>query len=165
MARSSKPITVAGVEPRGNHRVEVLWSNGTRDVIDLGPHLRAYSLYEAARAPRRFNRVRVGADGWSLTWGDDIDISIDAIELLLREQAGRMSGALFKRWRLRRGYDIADVAEILGLSRRTISYYESGRQKVPKVVGLATLYLDNSAPDGTRTRRGLPLPKAMRLAS
>lgn len=47
----------------------------------------------------------------------------------------------FKAWRERLGYTQSDAADALGLGRRTIAYYESGQQEIPRTVQLACVAL------------------------
>ena len=55
-----------------------------------------------------------------------------------------MSAAAFRGWVERHGFTLDRAAEALGLSRRTIAYYLSGAQAIPRTVMLATLGFDRS---------------------
>jgi len=44
---------------------------------------------------------------------------------------------VFLRWRWKHGLSLTAAADALGLSRRTIAYYVSGEQEVPRTVLLA----------------------------
>jgi DNA-binding XRE family transcriptional regulator len=150
MARRSKVIRLAGVKPLIRTQVEVSWSDGTSDRVDLGPHLKTYSVYKDVLSTRRFRRIHVDEYGYALTWGGDAEVAITTLERLVREQAPRMTSAVFKRWRMDRGIDQAEAARLLGLSRRTIIGYETGKQSIPRSVCLATLYLDTVLSNETR---------------
>jgi hypothetical protein len=56
------------------------------------------------------------------------------------EQSGEaMPSADFRKWMQANGLTLDGAAKALGLSRRTIAYYLSGEQPVPKTVMLATI--------------------------
>jgi predicted transcriptional regulator len=56
---------------------------------------------------------------------------------LALEQAGRADAVEFIRWRWKHALSLSAAAEALGLSRRQIAYYASGKQVVPRTVLLA----------------------------
>jgi len=49
-----------------------------------------------------------------------------------------MPAGAFRTWIEGHGFTLDRAAEALGLSRRTVAYYLSGEQPVPKTVMLAT---------------------------
>jgi predicted transcriptional regulator len=53
------------------------------------------------------------------------------------EQNGHADAAEFIRWRWKHGLSLTAAAEALGLSRRTVAYYVSAEQEVPRTVLLA----------------------------
>jgi len=76
-------------------------------------------------------------------WTDDLDMSADTLRRLAQEQSGAtMSADAFHAWRLRKDYTLEDAAIALGLSRRTVAYYDHGDKPIPRTVALATLGLD-----------------------
>ena len=81
-----------------------------------------------------------GEDGWSLEWpACGIDLGSAQLRRWAGEQAGElMPEAAFRAWMDRHSLTRDAAAEALGLSRRTIGYYLSGEQPVPKTVMLAT---------------------------
>jgi len=90
-----------------------------------------------------FASVRVGEHGTDVVWSDEIDIAADTLWRLSREQSGAsMSAEAFKLWRERKAYTQEAAARALGLSRRTLAYYEHGMKPIPRVVALATRALE-----------------------
>ena len=79
-------------------------------------------------------------DRWSVEWPKaGIDLGAAQLRRWADEQAGEaMPRAAFRAWMERHGLTLDRAAEALGLSRRTIAYYLSGEQPVPKTVMLAT---------------------------
>lgn len=56
-----------------------------------------------------------------------------------------MPAAAFRAWMARPALTLRRAAQALGLSRRTVAYYLSGEQPVPKTVMLATEGYDGEA--------------------
>jgi len=48
----------------------------------------------------------------------------------------------FRHWRERKAYTLDSATRALGLSRRTVAYYEQGAKPIPRVVALAARALD-----------------------
>ena len=67
----------------------------------------------------------------------DIDMGADRLWEMALEQNGHADAAKFIRWRWKHGLSLTAAAEALGLSRRTVAYYVSGEQEVPRTVLLA----------------------------
>jgi DNA-binding XRE family transcriptional regulator len=95
------------------------------------------------QSPELFRQVRVGELGTDVVWTDEIDMAVDTLWRLAREQAGEtMTSDAFRDWRERKAYTLDEAARALGLSRRMVGYYEKGDRPIPRVVALATRALD-----------------------
>ena len=118
----------------------IQWDDGTRDEVDLAPVIAARPVLKALAEPAVFHNIRVAEDGWSIEWPEcGIDLGAAQLRRWADEQAGRaMPREAFRAWMERHGLTLDAAADALGLSRRTIAYYLSGEQPVPKTVMLAT---------------------------
>jgi hypothetical protein len=125
---------------RGAACLIVTFDDGRRAEIDLAPIVARRKALAPLAHPELFHRVQVAADGWSLEWpGSGIDFGSAQLTRWADEQAGEaMPAAAFRVWMERHGLTLDRAAEALGLSRRTVAYYLSGEQPVPKTVMLAT---------------------------
>ena len=125
---------------RGNSVLVVTWDDGRRAGIDLAPAIAARPVLAPLGDPERFNRIHVAEDGWSVEWpACGIDLGAAQLRRWADEQAGEaMPAGAFRAWMEGHGLTLDRAAEALGLSRRTIAYYLSGEQPVPKTVMLAT---------------------------
>ena len=106
--------------------------------VDLGEWLDSPALARVLHEDV-FSRPRVGEHGASIVWGD-ADAELDNMHLWLLEQAQRgvpLYAEAFRRWHGKNGLTLDQAAEALGLSRRMVGYYESGKAMIPKSVGLA----------------------------
>ncbi|MFL6846132.1 MAG: helix-turn-helix domain-containing protein [Allosphingosinicella sp.] len=114
------------------------WDDGRCAEIDLAPIIDAHPKLAPLAEPDAFP-VR-SEDGWSVEWPVcGIDFGSAQLRRWADEQAGEaMPAAAFRAWMERHGLTLDSAGEALGLSRRTVAYYLSGEQPVPKTVMLAT---------------------------
>jgi DNA-binding XRE family transcriptional regulator len=130
--------TIRAVRVVGHTTVEITWSTRKTMRVDLAGPIRRYKALARLQTRARFARAAIGEWGHSLTWGDDLDIGADTLYRLAQEQAGiTVPATEFAAWRARHGLSLAAAADVLGLSRRTVAYYERGQKPIPRVVGLA----------------------------
>lgn len=133
---SLKRITAARVE--GPCSLRVTWEDGVERVVDLAGLVRAYKVYAPLLDGERFGQARPGEHGWTVDFGDDLEIPSDQLARLAQEQAGEaMPAHDFQAWRARHRLSLSGAAQVLGLSRRMVAYYDSGARIIPKTVMLA----------------------------
>lgn len=122
----------------GARKIVLTWDDGRSAEIDLAPIIAAHPklapVAEADACPH------VCQDGWSIEWpASGIDLGSAQLRRWADEQTGEtLPAAAFRAWMDRHALTLDRAAEALGLSRRTIAYYLSGEQPVPKTVMLAT---------------------------
>ncbi|MEN2785818.1 DUF2442 domain-containing protein [Sphingomonas qilianensis] len=131
----------------GGTRLAVQWDDGRRAEIDLAGVIAGHAALAALADPDVFAGVQRAADGWSIEWPPcGIDFGAAQLRRWADEQAGEtMPAADFRGWIERHEMTLEVAAAALGLSRRTIAYYLSGEQPVPKTVMLATEGFDARA--------------------
>jgi Protein of unknown function (DUF2442) len=129
---------IKSITPRGQFVLAVTWDDGRRAEIDLEPIIAAHP--QLAPLAHSDDFPVAADDGWSVEWQDcGIDLGAAQLRRWADEQAGdAMPAATFRAWMERNRLTLDGAAEALGLSRRTIAYYLSGEQAVPKTVMLAT---------------------------
>jgi len=135
-----KQWKIAAVECLEGFSIRVAWEQGRESLVNLEPHIRAFKALAPLRDPKEFRQARVGEWGWHLEWPCGVDIAGDSVRRLALEQvANIMTPAMIKEWRQSLGLSLTQAAHILGLSRRMVSYYESGEKEIPKYVALACI--------------------------
>jgi hypothetical protein len=159
---------IVSVEPGAKPTsLRVRWNTGDENVIDVSGMVATYRMYAPLRqSPELFQQVRVGEYGTDVVWTDDIDMSADTLWRLAQEQAGAtMTAEQFHDWRLTFAFTLETAASALGISRRTVAYYDHGNRPIPRTVMLATRGLAaeleahrhigtlESSPNRRRTRR------------
>jgi hypothetical protein len=125
---------------RGQAILVVAWDDGRRAEVDLAPVIAARKVLAPLADPEIFHRIHLADDRWSVEWpACGIDLGSAQLRRWADEQAGEaMPAEAFRAWVERHGLTLDRAAEALGLSRRTVAYYLSGQQPVPKTVMLAT---------------------------
>ncbi|HVQ09843.1 MAG TPA: DUF2442 domain-containing protein [Allosphingosinicella sp.] len=130
--------TIEDVKVTGPLRVAITWDDGRSADIDLAPIIAAHPQLGPLTDPANFPQR--SEDGWSVEWPRcGIDFGAAQLRRWADEQAGEaMPAAAFRAWMESHGFTLDRAGDALGLSRRTVAYYLSGEQPVPKTVMLAT---------------------------
>ena len=139
---------IAAVAPDRAHLVlRLRWQDGGESKVNVSGLVETFRVYAPLRENRAlFRQVHVGEHRADVVWTDEIDMSADTLRRLAQEQSGEtMTADAFRAWRLRKAYTLDGAARALGLSRRTVAYYESGEKRVPRLVALATRALESEA--------------------
>ena len=118
----------------------VTFDDGVEAAIDLGPIIEKRPALAALADRATFDQATLSDDGWSIEWPQpQIDFGAPQLRRWADEQAGRtMSADSFREWMRRNKLTLTGAAEALGLSRRSVAYYLSGEQPIPRTVMLAT---------------------------
>jgi hypothetical protein len=131
-------IRIANVKYVGTGlQLIVRWTNNQEMTVSLEEPVYRLKGLRPLRTQAVFARAAVGEDGCSVAWPGDIDIGADRLWEMALEQNGHADAAEFIRWRWKHGLSLTAAAEALGLSRRTVAYYVSAEQEVPRTVLLA----------------------------
>lgn len=126
-----------------DHALTLGWDDGRSATVDLLAIIAARKPLAALADPAEFERARLAEDGWSVEWPSGIDFGASQLRRWADEQTGEaMRPAAFRTWIESHAFTLDRAAQALGLSRRTVAYYLSGDQPVPKTVMLATLGYD-----------------------
>ncbi|MBI3903793.1 MAG: helix-turn-helix transcriptional regulator [Nitrosomonadales bacterium] len=130
------PYTIQNVTVLPNLTLHLSWAAGGHADVQLADVIGHTRGLLALREPAAFALASVGEDGLSVAWPNDLEISARRLWQLAAEQTGD-SRAEFRDWLQRNHLTLASAAEVLGLTRRTISQYSSGARPLPKTVHLA----------------------------
>lgn len=144
MPKRTLPRIVAVAADKEPLTLRIRWEKAEDSRVDVSGLVETFRIYEPLRrSPDLFATVRLGQHGADIVWSDEIDMSADTLWRLTQEQTGAtMSAGAFRRWRERKAYTLDAAARALGLSRRTVAYYEQGAKPIPRIVALATRGLE-----------------------
>jgi len=143
--------------------LHVRWDRGEESRVDVSGMIESFRVYAPLRqSPEMFRQVQVGEYGTDVVWPQGIDMSADTLWRLAQEQAGAtMTADEFRHWRERKAYTLDVAAKALGISRRTVAYYEQGNRAIPRVVAPATRGLELSRAQARSDQHFVPAAPAI----
>jgi DNA-binding XRE family transcriptional regulator len=128
------------VKALSNHRLRMTFIDGSVMTVDFTPFFAQSPGLKPLRDPAQFAKACIGEDaGWTVEW-PELDIQIGADTLWLDAQAQNApdeNTRIFAQWRARHGLTLAQAAEALGMTTRTMSAYGTGARPVPRYIALA----------------------------
>jgi len=130
---------IASIRPgEGDYVLEIEWEDGSRTPVDLTEPVFRLKVLKPLHRRDRFHQVAVGDWGWSVTWGDDMDLSGERLRTLAQEQADApVPPSAFRSWLKHHRLSHQRAAELLGVSKRSVDYYATGAQPVTRTLALA----------------------------
>jgi len=128
---------IAAVYPLEGMRLEVEYQGGQRVTVDCRELPQRFGVFSALQEADFFRRVQVADWGHSIEWPHGEGLDADRLLEMALEQAQRSDTLTFRKWQQRHGLSLAQAAEALGMSRRSISQYRTGARPVPRTVLLA----------------------------
>ena len=117
--------------------LELDWSTKETLRLNLAPLVRKLAAFAPLKTPAIFAKVRVDDWGHALEWPKGLDMGADRLYELSREQAGLPTASEFNQWMAKYHLSLTDAANVLGMTRRMMTYYRTGSRPIPKVVMLA----------------------------
>ena len=114
----------------------VTWNNTETYQIDISDSLK--TGMKSVDSMKMFSKAVIGEFGLSIDWPGDIGIGADTLYCDALAQAGKAYPTNdFNEWMKRNKLSLSGAAEVLGISRRMIAYYNIGAKPIPKHIGLA----------------------------
>nr|VFJ56093.1 MAG: Protein of unknown function (DUF2442) [Candidatus Kentron sp. DK] len=142
------------VEASAPYRLRTTWSTGEVLMVDVEDVLRRIPVLMPILQPEVFASVHVGEWGHSIEWIDE-EFGADNVYAWAKEQAGQISHQMFGEWIHRNGLSLSTAAEVLGISRRMVSYYRTAHKAIPRQTWLACLDWEATRPKGRTIPRDL----------
>jgi len=128
---------IAYVRPLDDFQLEVSYQGGQTVTVDCSELPRRFAVFSPLQDADFFRQVQIADWGHSLEWPNGEGLDADRILDMALEQAQRTDTLAFRHWQQRHQLSLAQAAQALGMSRRTISQYRTGMRPVPKTVLLA----------------------------
>jgi len=119
------------------HTVGIIYTDNSAITVDLKPLTQSLVVFEPLDNPKEFASVIITDFGFTLEWACGASLDSDRLFEMSLEQSGLISNAAFRRWQDANRLSLTQAAEAIGLTRRTISQYRTGKRPVPRTVSLA----------------------------
>ena len=142
MAQMKRPRlqSIKVLKSKSNPGLRLQFVDGSTYTVDFAPLIAESKGLAPLKDPAVFAQATlIDGEGWAVVWPEQ-DIQIGADTLWLDAQAQNApdeNTRIFAQWRARNGLSLANAAEALGMSTRTISAYGSGKRAVPRYMALA----------------------------
>ena len=131
------------VYPVGKTKLLAFFADDDPRLYDVAPLMDKWHVFAQLRDPTLFQKVKVDAGGYGISWNDDIDLSSDeiynngeAFEIVVKEVRRVVSEA--KEARAAACVSQAQLGEASGIKQPVIARMESGRT-IPRLDTLLKL--------------------------
>ncbi|GHT93535.1 hypothetical protein AGMMS49545_13040 [Betaproteobacteria bacterium] len=128
----NKHFTLTAVAPVPPVSLKLKFADGHEATVDLTRIIESSPVLACAA---------LGEGGLIVSFGDDDMLELGADNLRARaiEQAGGYSHEFLWNWMAKHSLTLDEAARAIGISRRMLAYYRSGKNPVPKTVALTCL--------------------------
>lgn len=139
MSNEHFQITAVAVIPPS--RLRLTYADGEVMLVNLQSTIKKHPVLKQLGNAEIFVKATVGEWGGSIIWPDNenLELASDNLRALAIEQSGSASHELLWNWMEQHRLTLDAAAEALGLSRRMLAYYRSGKKPVPRTVALACI--------------------------
>lgn len=119
--------------------LQLSFADGFTARVQLAAIIARHPTLSDMADPDTFKQVELDEWGGCLRWSgrDDLELAADNLRAYAIKQAGQASHETLIEWMARYSLTLDEAAQALGLSRRMIAYYRSGKKPVPRTVALA----------------------------
>ena len=130
-------VRLESVETAADKVITVMYTDGRVVRVDLSTIIHSLDIFSPLDNPIEFATAAVTDFGWSLEWDCGASLDSDRVLEMALEQSGLLDNVRFRRWQETYGLSLSDAAQAIGVTRRTISQYRSGKRPVPRTIALA----------------------------
>lgn len=131
------------LDPIGETKLLAFFADDDPRLYDVAPLMDKWSVFYQLRNPALFQKVKVDAGGYGISWNDDIDLSSDeiynngeAFKIVVKEVSRVVSEA--KEARAAACVSQAQLGEASGIKQPVIARMESGKT-IPRLDTLLKL--------------------------
>ncbi|GHU27073.1 hypothetical protein AGMMS50256_05990 [Betaproteobacteria bacterium] len=137
----SKHFVISAVAVIPPSTLQLSYADGQHFVLDLACVIDRFPALARLSTPSVFASAEIGDGGMSIIWDGDDELELAADNLRARaiEQADGFSHEFIWNWMAKNQLTLDDAARAIGVSRRMLAYYRSGKNPVPRTVALACI--------------------------
>lgn len=119
------------------YKVEITYTDKSRVTVDIWELIKSLAVFAPLENPQEFASAAITDFGFTLEWSCGASLDSDRLFEMALEQSGMIANAYFRRWQDANQLSLTQAAQAIGLTRRTISQYRTGKRPVPRTVSLA----------------------------
>lgn len=132
------------------YKIAIAYTDKTEVTVDLESLIKSFEIFEQLENLSEFANVIIADFGFTLEWSCGASLDSDKLFEMALEQRGLVENAHFRRWQDGNHLSLSQAAQAIGLTRRTISQYRTGKRPVPRTVSLACKGWEVEQMDNTR---------------
>ncbi len=128
---------LAGVTALPPYQLEITYTDNNTITVNLENLIKSFDVFTPLEDSNEFTSATITDFGFTLEWSSGASLDSDRLFEMALEQSGMVSNAHFRRWQDTNQLSLTQAAQAIGLTRRTISQYRTGKRPVPRTVSLA----------------------------
>jgi hypothetical protein len=132
-------LTAVQVQAQAPATLRLEFADGEGFTLDLSGLIKKYRALRRLENPAVFATAVLSEEGRGVIWDNDDNLELAGDNLRARavEQAGNYSHEFLWNWMAKHRLTLDDAARAIGVSRRMLAYYRSGKNPLPRTVALA----------------------------
>lgn len=119
------------------NKLEITYTDKSLITVDLTQLIQSLIVFAPLDTVEEFTTATITDFGFTIEWACGASLDSDRLFEMALEQSGMVSNAHFRRWQDVNQLSLTQAAQAIGLTRRTISQYRTGKRPVPRTVSLA----------------------------
>ena len=128
---------LAGVTALPPYQLEITYTDNNTITVNLENLIASLEIFAPLEDSNEFTSATITDFGFTLEWSCGASLDCDKLFEMALEQSGMIANARFRHWQDVNQLSLTQAAQAIGLTRRTISQYRTGKRPVPRTVSLA----------------------------
>lgn len=128
---------LAGVTLSPPYKLEITYTDNSTIMVNLENLIKSLEVFAPLEDLSEFSSATITDFGFTLEWLCGASLDCDNLFEMALEQSGMVANAHFRHWQDMNQLSLTQAAQAIGLTRRTISQYRTGKRPVPRTVSLA----------------------------
>ena len=117
--------------------LEITYTDGSLINVEIESLITSFNVFQPLEDQNEFASAIITDFGFTIEWSCGASLDSDKLFETALEQSGMIENARFRRWQDANQLLLSQAAQVIGLTRRTISQYRTGKRPVPRTVALA----------------------------
>jgi predicted DNA-binding transcriptional regulator AlpA len=137
----SRHFILTAVRPVLPSTLHLEFADGANLTLDLSDTIQSFTSLARLKNPEVFATACLAESGRVVVWDNNnmLELAADNLRARAIEQAGGVSHEFIWNWMAKNHLTLDTAAAAIGVSRRMLAYYRSGKNPVPRTVALACI--------------------------